>query len=42
LQVKIEPGKTYAILLNGDKYKRFKDAEGNSVMPYIFVFETRK
>jgi hypothetical protein len=42
LPAKLEPGKTYAILLNSEKYKNFKDAKGNPAMPYLLVFETRK
>lgn len=42
LPVKLEPGKTYAVLLNTEKYKNFKDAKGNPAMPYLLVFETRK
>ena len=42
MPVKLEPGKTYAILLNSDKYENFKDAKGQPAMPYILVFETRK
>jgi len=40
--VKLEPGKTYAILFNSEKYKNFKDAKGNSAMPYLLIFDTRK
>jgi RNA polymerase sigma-70 factor (ECF subfamily) len=42
LPVKLEPGKTYAILLNTEKFKNFKDAKGNPAMPYLLIFETRK
>jgi len=40
--VKLQPGKTYAILLNNEKYKNFKDVKGNPAMPYLLVFETKK
>jgi len=42
LPVKLEPGKTYAILFNTEKYKNFKDAKRNPAMPYLLIFETRK
>jgi hypothetical protein len=42
LPVKLEPGRTYALLLNSEKYKNFKDVKGNSALPYLLVFETRK
>ena len=40
LPVKLAPGKTYAILLNSEKFKNFKDADGRSAMPYLLVFKT--
>jgi len=42
LSVKLEPGKTYAVLLNSEKFKNFKDASGNPAMPYLLIFETKK
>ena len=42
LPVRLEPGKTYAILFNTEKYKNFKDAKRNPAMPYLLIFETRK
>jgi hypothetical protein len=42
MPVKLEPGKTYAILLNSDKYKNFMDTARRSAMPYLLVFETKK
>jgi len=42
LPVKLEPGKTYAIWLNSDKFDNFKDADGRSAVPYLLVFETKK
>jgi hypothetical protein len=42
LPVKLEPGKSYAIWLNTEKFDNFKDAEGRSAVPYLLVFETKK
>jgi RNA polymerase sigma-70 factor (ECF subfamily) len=42
IPVKLEPGKTYAILFNSEKDKNFKDTKGQSAMPYLLVFETKK
>ena len=42
LKVKLEPGKTYAIWLNSDKFGNFKDADGQSAVPYLLVFKTKK
>jgi hypothetical protein len=42
LPVKLEPGKTYALWINTSKLGNFKDAEGNSAVPYLLVFATKK
>ena len=42
LPVKLEPGKTYAIWLNSEKFDGFKDADSRSAVPYLLVFETKK
>jgi RNA polymerase sigma-70 factor (ECF subfamily) len=42
LPVKLEPGKTYAIWVNSEKFGNFKDTEGRSAVPYLLVFKTRK
>ena len=42
LPVKLEPGRTYALMLNSEKYTNFKDVKGNSALPYLLIFETRK
>ena len=39
--VKLEPKKSYAIWVNSDKFKNFKDADGHPAVPYLLVFETR-
>ena len=41
LKVKLEPGKTYAIWLNSDKFTNFKDADGRPAVPYLLVFQTK-
>ena len=42
LPVKLEPGKTYAVWINHENFKNFKDPLGNSSLPYLLVFRTRK
>lgn len=42
LPVKLEPGKTYAMWLNSNKFQNFKDADGNPSVPYLLVFQTKK
>lgn len=42
LPVKLEPGKTYAIWVNTEKFGNFKDADGRSAVPYLLVFKTKK
>jgi RNA polymerase sigma-70 factor (ECF subfamily) len=42
VKVKLEPGKTYAIWLNSEKFENFKDADGRSAVPYLLVFQTAK
>jgi Bacterial Ig-like domain len=42
LPVKLEPGKTYAIWVNSEKFGNFKDVDGHSAVPYLFVFKTKK
>lgn len=41
LPVKLEPGKTYGIWLNSNKFGNFKDAGGRSAEPYLLKFTTR-
>jgi len=41
LPVKLEPGKTYAIWVNSEKFTNFKDADGHSAVPYLLVFKTK-
>jgi RNA polymerase sigma-70 factor (ECF subfamily) len=42
LPVKLEPGKTYALWLNSEKFQNFKDADGRPAVPYLLVFRTKK
>jgi RNA polymerase sigma-70 factor (ECF subfamily) len=42
LPVKLEPGKTYVLWLNVDRFQNFKDADGQAAVPYLLVFETKK
>jgi RNA polymerase sigma-70 factor (ECF subfamily) len=42
LPVKLEPGKTYALWLNSEKFQNFKDADGRPAVPYLLVFKTKK
>jgi RNA polymerase sigma-70 factor (ECF subfamily) len=41
LPVKLQPGKTYALWLNSENFGNFKDASGQSAVPYLLVFETK-
>jgi RNA polymerase sigma-70 factor (ECF subfamily) len=42
LPVKLEPGKTYAVWLNSERFHNFKDAQGRAAVPYLLVFATKK
>lgn len=42
LPVKLEPGKTYGIWLNSEKFGNFKSADGRSAVPYLLVFKTKR
>jgi RNA polymerase sigma-70 factor (ECF subfamily) len=42
LPVKLEPGKTYAVWVNSEKFGNFKDSDGRSAVPYLLVFKTKK
>jgi RNA polymerase sigma-70 factor (ECF subfamily) len=41
LPVKLEAGKTYVIWVNSEKFTGFKDASGQSAIPYLQAFETK-
>lgn len=38
--VKLQPGKFYATWLNSEKFKNFKDANGQPAVPYLLTFTT--
>jgi hypothetical protein len=40
-KVKLEPGKTYGYWINSQSFKNFKDKQGRSAIPYLFVFQTK-
>lgn len=40
--VKLEPGKTYVVWFNSERYNAFRDTDNNPAVPYLLVFETRK
>lgn len=42
IDVHLEPGKTYIIWLNTQKFQNFKDVNGIPAQPYLLMFETRK
>jgi hypothetical protein len=42
LPVTLEPGKTYVVWVNSPSFKNFKDARGQSSLPYLLSFETAK
>ena len=42
LPVKLQPEKTYAIWINSDKFRNFKDSNGVSAVQYLLVFRTAK
>jgi RNA polymerase sigma-70 factor (ECF subfamily) len=42
VSVKLEPGKTYALWLNSEKFDNFRDADGRPAVPYLLVFKTAK
>jgi hypothetical protein len=40
-KVKLEPGKTYGWWINSQNHHGFKDTQGHSAIPYLFVFQTK-
>ncbi len=42
MPVKLEPGKTYVISVNSEKFRNFKDEDGHPALPYLLVFRTAK
>jgi hypothetical protein len=41
IKVKLEPNKTYGYWINSQNFHGFKDAQGHSAVPYLFVFRTK-
>jgi RNA polymerase sigma-70 factor (ECF subfamily) len=41
MPVKLEPGKTYVIGVNSERFRNFKDEQGQPALPYLLVFTTR-
>jgi Bacterial Ig-like domain len=41
LPVKLQPGKTYAVWINSEKFFEFKDTKGQPAVPYLLVFRTK-
>jgi RNA polymerase sigma-70 factor (ECF subfamily) len=41
LPVKLEPGRTYAIWLNSQRFRNFKGTNGEPAVPYLLVFKTK-
>ena len=37
----VEPGKTYGFWLNSERFTNFRDRQGRSAVPYLFVFKTK-
>lgn len=42
LPVRLKPGTTYAVWVNSDRFRNFKDADGMAAVPYLLVFQTKK
>jgi hypothetical protein len=41
MPVKLEPGKTYVMGINSERFRNFKDADGRPASPYLVAFRTR-
>jgi RNA polymerase sigma-70 factor (ECF subfamily) len=41
LPVKLDPGKTYVIGVNSERFRNFKDEKGHPALPYLLVFRTK-
>jgi len=42
LPVRLQPGRVYAIWINSGQHQNFKDQNGQSAVPYLLIFQTRK
>jgi hypothetical protein len=41
MNVRLEPGQTYAWWLNSDRSKNFTDKAGRPALPYLLIFQTK-
>jgi RNA polymerase sigma-70 factor (ECF subfamily) len=41
IPVKLEPGRSYALWINSERFGNFKDRDGRSAIPYLLVFDTK-
>lgn len=41
MKVQLEPGKTYAFWLNSQNFHGFRDQQGHTAVPYLFIFKTK-
>jgi hypothetical protein len=41
MPVKLEPGKTYVLGINSERFRNFKDVGGKPALPYLMVFHTK-
>jgi len=41
LKVRLEPNTTYGWWINSQNFHGFKDTQGHSAVPYLFVFKTK-
>ena len=40
VDVRLEPGRTYAVWLNTEEAQGFRDRDGRPAVPYLLIFET--
>ncbi len=41
IDVRLKPGTVYAMWLNNERFKNFRDADQRSAIPYLLVFQTK-
>ncbi len=41
MPVKLQPGKTYVIGVNSERFRGFQDTQGHPALPYLLVFRTK-
>ena len=41
MPVKLEPGKTYVVGVNSERFHGFQDTQGHPSLPYLIVFRTK-